>query len=192
MIEAGFFLHEDNVNEHFQKSEVRNKLSNVSLAAEVADEELEAFGYFKVYEDDAPAYDQETQSLQTVAPVKIAGKYVRRMVVVDKPPSEIRAMYDTRRETKLDLGMPWSFQGQDQHVQIRDRDMIFLIRTSTRAKELIAAGVTDAVIPFRTKEDNNFMLTPDEALAMTDAADQHIADIWAECWTAKDTLAASL
>lgn len=85
-------------------------------------------------------------------------------------------------------GMEWDFNGVLDKVQTREIDKLNLLGIAIKARELKDLGVTDPFLTFRAESNNNFMLTPQEAIDMTDAVNIHVQTLYIQAWQVKDQL----
>lgn len=93
-----------------------------------------------------------------------------------------------RRDKELQQGMPWEFHGVPDKVQTREEDKFNLLALSQKSTLLRADGVTEAVLRFRALSNRDHYLTPEEMIAMTDAAFVYLHDIYTVSWTLKDAV----
>jgi len=71
-------------------------------------------------------------------------------------------------------------------VQGRDQDQITILALEASAKDLKAAGVTTAAIPFRDRDNGSHMLTPDQTIELMAKAKQYAQAIYQASWALKD------
>lgn len=71
-------------------------------------------------------------------------------------------------------------------VQGSETDQINLLALGATAAELIAAGITTPVIPFRDAENTMHHLTPGQMADLTRQGKQVVSAIYAASWALKD------
>lgn len=91
------------------------------------------------------------------------------------------------RDRRLTEGTTVTVTGYgDIPLQGRSNDQINLIALSDTARDLIAAGVDSAVIPFRDALNAMHMLTPAQTKEMADKGKAAASAFYAAAWTLKD------
>jgi hypothetical protein len=161
--------------------QIRRQLTAVSLGLNPSDAELLTLGYAKVQETPKPVGEVVEES----QPILEDGAWVQQWTVRTFTPEERKAYADQQRADALASGMPWTFNGVQEHVQIRERDLINLMAIRKRADVMIANDI-EGTLKFRSQEDHNHYLTPEEVVAMTDAAFEFTYAIYDASWTLKD------
>ncbi|MDC8802554.1 DUF4376 domain-containing protein [Halomonas pacifica] len=99
-----------------------------------------------------------------------------------------RQEIDRARDDAFAAGLPYEIAGEPDVVQTRLADKINLLGLRMEAQELKTAGVTDAVMPFRGLSNVQRHLTPDDMIALTNAALAHIQQIYQHSWQLKDAV----
>lgn len=100
-----------------------------------------------------------------------------------------RAEINQRRDEAFSSGLRYEINGQPDVVQTRMEDKINLLGLRIEAQELKAAGVADAVMPFRAESNAGYTLTPQQMIDLTNAALAHIQGIYQQSWQLKDAVA---
>ncbi|MCK0744112.1 DUF4376 domain-containing protein [Chromohalobacter nigrandesensis] len=116
------------------------------------------------------------------------------------PPSESLADLAQRKRHEIDAardqafatGLDYDIAGEPDVVQTRAQDQINLLGLRAKAESRAAAGVTDAVMEFRGKSNVTHQLTPEDMIALTTAALDHIEGIYKRSWERKDAVDAAL
>ncbi|SDK67786.1 DUF4376 domain-containing protein [Billgrantia gudaonensis] len=89
----------------------------------------------------------------------------------------------------LAAGMPYTMpDGTEDVVQMRAEDRQNLMGLAIEARDLKAAGVTDAVQEFRAASNTRYPMTPDQVIAMTDDAMAHYKQLLQRSWDRKDAI----
>ncbi|MCT8467010.1 DUF4376 domain-containing protein [Chromohalobacter canadensis] len=93
----------------------------------------------------------------------------------------------------LAAGMPYTMpDGSEDTVQMLAEDRQNLLGLAIEARDLRAAGETGAVQEFRAKSNTRYPMTPDQTIALTDAALGHYKLLKAQSWDRKNAIAAAL
>ncbi|MBY5930790.1 DUF4376 domain-containing protein [Halomonas sp. DP8Y7-3] len=104
-----------------------------------------------------------------------------------------RAAIATALAEALAAGMPYTMpDGTDETVQMLAEDRQNLLGLAIEARDLKAAGETGAVQEFRGLSNTRYPMTPDETIALTDAALAHYKALKAQSWDRKDAIAQAL
>lgn len=99
------------------------------------------------------------------------------------------AQINAERQAQLQAGMPYEFpDGSQDIIQTREQDQINLIVIRDNAKDALVEGVTEPVLEFRAQSDTSYWLTPEQALAMTEAVRAHGYQIYRDSWDRKEAL----
>lgn len=117
-----------------------------------------------------------------------------------EPPKPISDIAARKREEitaslsySLSEGMPYTMpDGTEDTVQMLAEDRQNLLGLAMEAERLKAAGVTDAAQEFRGLSNKRYPMTPDEVIAMTDAALSHYKALLKQSWDRKDAIDAAL
>ena len=96
-------------------------------------------------------------------------------------PEELSAAINLERDRRIAAGRV--FDGI--HVTGRDRDQLILLALKDTACDLKAAGITDAIIPFRDGQDVERMLTADEIINLADAGKAYVTAVYQASWALK-------
>lgn len=98
----------------------------------------------------------------------------------------IPAKVNAERERRLSAGVTISVTDYgDIPLQGRPADQINLLALKDTARDLDAAGVTAAVIPFRDADNTTHMLTPDQMMELADKGKTAASAIYQASWTIK-------
>lgn len=91
------------------------------------------------------------------------------------------------RRRRLEAGSEITVTGYgDIPVQGRGEDQITILALEASAKDMKAAGITTASIPFRDRDNGSHMLTPDQTIDLMSKAKQYAQQIYVASWTLKD------
>lgn len=97
-----------------------------------------------------------------------------------------RAAVDAERDRRLARGIAVTLPGHGPvRLRGRERDQIALLALKDTARDMAAAGVTAAVIPFRDAEDAEHLLSPAQICALADAGKGAAARIYRAAWAIK-------
>ncbi len=100
----------------------------------------------------------------------------------------LAAAVTTERDRRIMQGALVSVTGLgDIPVQGRPVDQVNLMALADTARDLIAAGVTGAVIPFRDGDNVLHDLTPAQMLEVSRQGKEAAAAIYAASWALKDS-----
>lgn len=89
---------------------------------------------------------------------------------------------------KMLEGMNWTFNGIDETVQTRPEDKTNLLGIAMESRYLHSVGMSDPFTPFRVESNNEYPITPQEGITITNAALQHIIEKYRRCWKYKDEI----
>ncbi|GEN25401.1 hypothetical protein HCU01_33500 [Halomonas cupida] len=104
-----------------------------------------------------------------------------------------RAEVEADLEAELAKGMPCTMpNGKDDVVQILTADRQNLLGLAIEARDLQAAGVTDATQEFRAMSNIQYPMKPAEMIALTDSALGHYRALLNKSWTLKNAIDAAL
>ncbi|PSJ22134.1 hypothetical protein CVH10_08665 [Halomonas sp. ND22Bw] len=104
-----------------------------------------------------------------------------------------RAAIATALADALAAGLPYTMpDGTEDTVQMLAEDRQNLLGLAIEARDLKAAGVTDPVQAFRAMSNTIYPMTPDQVIALTDAALGHFKTLKAHSWDRKDAIDAAL
>ena len=100
--------------------------------------------------------------------------------------AEIPAKVNAERERRLIAGVTVNVSGYgDIPLQGRDQDQINLLALKDTARDLAAAGVTTAVIPFRDADNVTHMLTPAQMIELANDGKTAASAIYQASWAIK-------
>ncbi|OLO03335.1 DUF4376 domain-containing protein [Salinicola socius] len=105
-----------------------------------------------------------------------------------------RRMIDKALDAALAAGMAYTLpDGSDDVIQTRpDQDEANLLGLAIEARDLRTAGETGAVMSLRAKSNTVYSLTPEQMIALTDAAKEFKQALLAKSWQLKDAVSAVL
>ncbi|WIX33324.1 DUF4376 domain-containing protein [Salinicola sp. JS01] len=104
-----------------------------------------------------------------------------------------RAAIETALATALRAGMPYTLpDGNEDVIQTRpDEDEANLLGLAIEARDRRAAGDTDASMALRARSNTVYSLTPEQMIALTDAAKAFKQGLLAKSWQLKDAITAA-
>lgn len=108
-------------------------------------------------------------------------------IILEKLRNEKKKQINVLREIKLNANMPYTFNGVQDTIQIREKDKIILLGLAIKASKMISQ-TNEPVIEFRSGNDNKYMLTPTEALTLTTQANSYIESVYKESWVYKEQI----
>lgn len=174
---------------------IRDQLKNtVSFNLSPPLEDVNGFGFEIVIDTPIPTGDIVTEA----PPALIDGVWQRawlsRSYAEDEIAQQLQAAKDhlntqitLLREKDLAYGLVYTFaDGTTGGVQMRPADRTNLIGIRLEAYSYIEANVTDVTIDFRSLENVTRQLSPQEVVALTNAATVHTKQIYAVSWSFKD------
>ncbi|WP_110709209.1 DUF4376 domain-containing protein [Salinicola sp. CR57] len=105
-----------------------------------------------------------------------------------------RALIESALSATLAAGMPYTLpDGTDDVIQTRpDEDEANLLGLAIEARDLRAAGETGAVMSLRARSNTVYALTPEQMIALTDAAKAFKQRLLAKSWELKDAVSAAM
>ncbi|KAA0016673.1 DUF4376 domain-containing protein [Salinicola corii] len=117
-----------------------------------------------------------------------------KVVTLDELVMGKRAMIERGLAAALAAGMPYTLpDGTEDVIQTRpDEDEANLLGLAIEARDLRAAGEADAVMSLRAKSNRVYTLTPEQMIALTDAAKAFKQRLLAESWRLKDAVTAAV
>lgn len=163
------------------EGDVRSRSNNVSFPETITEDMAALVGFAPVESTETPEGDVVSEG----KPVLVNGKYKQTWEVRAFTSEEIAQQMDSRREQAISVGVPYTFpNGVEDHVKITDRDMTILTMIQVRAR----ANVSDAEYRqvFRSLGNNNYLLTAQEVIDMTEHVFDCIQRVYAESWQTKD------
>lgn len=100
--------------------------------------------------------------------------------------AEIPAKVNAERERRLIAGVTVNVSGYGNiPLQGRDQDQINLLALKDTARDLAAAGVTTAVIPFRDADNVTHTLTPAQMIELANEGKTAASAIYQASWAIK-------
>ncbi|WP_353981688.1 DUF4376 domain-containing protein [Salinicola endophyticus] len=104
-----------------------------------------------------------------------------------------RAAIETALATELRAGMPYTLpDGSEDVIQTRpDEDEANLLGLAIEARDRRAAGDSDATMALRARSNTVYTLTPEQMIALTDAAKGFKQALLATSWQLKDAITAA-
>jgi len=104
-----------------------------------------------------------------------------------------RADIEAALQDALNAGMPYTMpDGTEDVIQTRpDQDEANLLGLAIEARDLRTAGETGAVMSLRAKSNRVYTLTPEQMIALTDAAKSFKQTLLAKSWQLKDAVSAA-
>jgi hypothetical protein len=94
---------------------------------------------------------------------------------------------NAERDRRINAGVTVSVTGYgDIPVQGREEDRINTLALKDTARDLIAAGITDPIVPFRDADNVLHMLTPAQTAELADKGKTAAASIYQVAWAMKD------
>lgn len=182
-------------------STITAKYNDRSFAEEPLLVDIQGLGYEKVEDSVVPSGDVVTEGQPVL---RSDGKWYRGWVTRPYNPQEYQSNLDTLKKAAYDqattirdrdfyVGMPYTFNGVEYHIQIRPaEDRPNLITQNMSAQGLVGGPkASDAQLPFRTYENITLMLTPDQMIDMTTRALDAGVGIYARSWAVKDQIDAA-
>lgn len=110
-----------------------------------------------------------------------------KVVVYDPPaPVPTKTDVDREREHRIVAGKTFTIAGAgDIPVTGRPEDQVTLLALKDTARGLKAAGVTDAIIPYRDGANTDHLLTADQVISLTDQGKAYVTKLYQASWTLK-------
>lgn len=128
-----------------------------------------------------------------IGDIYVDGEFSSPVVPLGDLADSKRTEIDTARDTTLQAGLSYTMpDGTQETVQTRAQDEPNLLGLAIEARDLKAEGVTDPVLVLRVESNQNYQLTPQQMIELTDAAKNHKKLILAKSWQLKDAVDAAL
>lgn len=175
---------------------IRQDNPNVSFAAEPEIDIIRDLGYDVVTPTASPSGGIVTED----KPLKLDSGWVQQWVIrpytddelvsiLNSKKEEMSRAVDALRAAKLAEGFRFDFgnAGGVQGVQLRDDDKTNIIGLRVTAESLKTVA-PDALISFRTTENNVLRLPTDVVIAMSNAAFQRVQSVYGVAWELKDRI----
>lgn len=109
------------------------------------------------------------------------GEPVSRQTPPQRDQRELSIAANRERQRRIEAGK----MIDGVHVTGSDRDQVNLIALKDTARDLAAAGVSAAIIPFRDGANVEHMLTPAQMMAIADAGKVYVTAIYQASWALK-------
>lgn len=90
------------------------------------------------------------------------------------------------RDTDITAGVEYMIQGQADVIQTREKDKTVLLALSMNANKKQVTNPDEPIFKFRSMNNNEYMLTPQEMIDLTDAAYGYMDVVYKKSWTLKD------
>ncbi|OLO05106.1 DUF4376 domain-containing protein [Salinicola socius] len=144
---------------------------------------------FTASAEDAEALGQQIHAAIIASGQEIPPRVIPLAVMARRKRSEIEAALSAA----LAAGMPYPLPGDtDDVIQTRpDQDEANLLGLAIEARDLRTAGETGAVMSLRAKSNTVYALTPEQMIALTDAAKEFKQALLAKSWQLKDAVTAA-
>lgn len=126
--------------------------------------------------------------------VTVSGQEVpNRVTPIGEIADRKRAEIEAALSSALAAGMAYTLPDSTEDViQTRpDQDEANLLGLAIEARDLRTAGETDAVMSLRAKSNAVYTLTPEQMIALTDAAKAFKQRLLAKSWQLKDAVSAA-
>lgn len=111
--------------------------------------------------------------------------------LLDKKRTSLTDKVRELRDDIFEAGMPYTFGTTLDYVQTREVDLTILLTLSIKARQALDAGIVDPVFVFRSGNDNEYYLTPQEMLDLTQAVDTFVSTTYRNSWDLKSLIANS-
>ncbi|WP_431026178.1 hypothetical protein [Halomonas sp. H5] len=117
----------------------------------------------------------------------------RPELTIDKLATRKRREIENALVAALAAGLPYTMpDGTEDTVQMQAEDRQNLLGLAIEARDLKGTGETGTVQEFRAKSNTRYPMTPDQVIAMTDAALAHYKALLQQSWDRKDAIDAAL
>lgn len=177
------FIERDTKKYPIYESQIRQLHPNVSFPREMSQSAVEGFGFDIVNPTERPSGDVVTEG----EPVQLQdGSWEQTWMVREYNEEELAARANITREDMIKNGVPYTFPGSDtpDAIQIHDRDMTILNTLRIFAKDNI--DNPEYVQIFRSLNNNNYHLTAQDVLDMTEHVFTTVQSIYQQSWELKD------
>ncbi len=137
--------------------------------------------------DDFTLPDRELVALPDDVAVSPGWTYADGEFSPPAPPAPTADQVNAERERRILTGKAVSVTGVgDVLLQGRPEDQVNMLGLKDTARDLKAAGVTAAVIPFRDGDNIVRMFTPDQMIEAVDKGKQHVSAVYQAAWALKE------
>lgn len=161
--------------------DIKRRHPNVSFPKVMTEANIAVFGYREVHPTTKPVGDVIVEG----TPVKEGDVWKQVWIARQYNADELNDIADRQREQALAAGIEYAFPGGIvDRVQVFDRDMIVL--TNIRLVAVSQLGNSEFRQTFRSKNNNNYSLTAQEVIDMTDYVIQAVEQIYINSWAIKD------
>lgn len=163
------------------------KALNMALPANITPELIEPLGWYFISATSQPAITNTQKAVRSELPVHSNGVSAYQWTVTSKSQGELGDAVNAERDRRLEAGVTVNVTGYgDIPIQGRAVDQINTLALADTARDLIAAGVTDAIIPFRDADNVLHTLTPAQVKELTDKGKSAASAIYQVAWAMKD------
>lgn len=189
-IETARFINITTFQWPFTFAQIQKLYPNIGWGSSVTFEELTVLGYSVIEPRQAPSGQVVTE----IDPEYIDGQFYQRWSVRDYTPEEISEILEEKKQEATDKvarlkdqtlqkGYPYHFESQLLHVQMRDSD-----RTNIIGMNQLAERNPGMIQMFRTYENVNVLLTPEQLFAMSNAVGDAYTQLMSVTWQLKDEI----
>lgn len=99
----------------------------------------------------------------------------------------LASQIDAERERRIAAGVTVTLSdGILIPLQGRPEDQINMLALKDTARDLLAAGVSAPILPFRDAENVVHQLTPAQMIEATDKGKQHVSAVYQAAWALKE------
>lgn len=183
-------------------SDVRNDHPDLPGSNTAEETTLSSLGYYVVYPTDKPEGDVVAEGLPVFQDGIWQQTWTSRPFTDTEITSKLEmvkaatlGLVDQRLESGLAIGFPFTFETKDGeeigHVQLGPEDRTNVAGCGLKADRLMAAGQTDAIMPFRVYENKTYFCTPDQIKDLSDKAYDAFLVFKKIAWDLKDAIAAA-
>jgi hypothetical protein len=173
-------------------TDMRAKYPQVSLSEGLDDSKLAPYQYALVREIEPPEGHVVIEGFPVHDPVQQIYKQVwhafppgsgQYQAALDKAKDALYAKIRDVRTSTAAKGRLYEFpDGQQLHVQMRDEDKTNVLGLRITADDLLAQGINEAVLEFRTYEDINIPVTPEQMRELASWYFQNITALMQASW----------
>ena len=143
------------------------------------------YGFATFTTEARPSTTASQEAILNEFPSERGGSWVRGWTVTDIPATA--EMVTAERDRRLEAGVTVTVTGYGAiPMQGRAQDMINTLSLKDTARDLKAANITAAIIPFRDADNTLHSLTADQVIEMVNAGKQKASLIYQTAWDMKD------